>query len=223
MSRKSPKKQPEKATFTPPSGEGDQPSKISEADVPPESAGTRPQDVGEEVGQLRQRLQRLGADFQNYQKRTQKQIEQAAEMARQDLVRSLLPVLDNFEHTLENLNKEGQNHDVTSLVQGIGIVYDHLRGDLKSTGLRKIEVRQGDPFDPSLHEAMLHEESDEFAENSVLRELAAGYTMRDRTLRPAKVSVAKAPIKVADSVDEPVQESGLPEESTNNNSGNDPE
>ena len=74
MSRKSPKKQPEKATFTPPSGEGDQPSKISEADVPPESAGIRPQDVGEEVGQLRQRLQRLGADFQNYQKRTQKQI-----------------------------------------------------------------------------------------------------------------------------------------------------
>ncbi len=166
--------------------------------TPPETAGEKPTETPPqaepnlemELEDLKQRLQRLGADYQNYQKRSQRQIEQATQFAREDLVKSLLPVLDNFDHTLE---KGAEAQDGESLLKGVQIVYDHLLGVLTSAGMKRIEVNQGDSFDPALHQAMLHEPSDQFPENAVLRELAPGYTMNDRTLRPAKVSIAKAP------------------------------
>ena len=154
--------------------------------APDETAG----DIEAELEDLKQRLQRLGADYQNYQKRTQKQTEQATQYARENMVKSLLPVLDNFEHALENGSGE-QNAE--ALLQGVQIVYDHLSGVLENAGLRRIEVEPGCSFDPAVHEAMLHEPSEEFAENAVLRELARGYVMNGRTLQPAKVSVVRTP------------------------------
>ena len=148
----------------------------------------------QEMEQLKQRLQRLGADYQNYQKRANKQLEQATQIAREGLVKSLLPVLDNFEHTLENINsleKSGNTPEFGALLKGVQIVHDHLMDALTAAGVHRIEVNQGEPFDPSLHEAMLQEENEHFPENTILRELARGYLMNGRTLRPAKVSVAR--------------------------------
>ena len=139
---------------------------------------------------MKENLQRLAADYQNYQKRSQKQMEQAAQFAREGLAKSLLPVLDNFSHALANGSQGPSGADV---LEGVQIVYDHLCSTLASQGLTPIEVKAGDPFDPSLHEAMLHQESDGFKENVILQELARGYRMNERTLRPSKVVVAKAP------------------------------
>jgi molecular chaperone GrpE len=147
-------------------------------------------DIEAELEDLKQRLQRLGADYQNYQKRAQKQIEQAMQYACENMVKSLLPVFDNFERALE---KGGQEQSAEALLQGVQIVYDHLSGVLESGGLRRIEVNPGCPFNPAIHEAMLHEPSEEFDENTVLRELARGYVMNGRTLQPAKVSVVRTP------------------------------
>ena len=150
----------------------------------------------QELEGLKQRLQRLGADYQNYQKRSHRQIEQAAQLARDEMAQSLLTVLDNFEHTLE----KGQEADqVSSVLEGVKIVYDHLLNTLAGHGLQKMEVKPADPFDPTLHQAMLHEETDKYPENAVVRELLTGYVMNGRTLRPAKVSVAKPPQKPPDS------------------------
>ena len=151
-----------------------------------------PAGIEQEMVELKYRLQRLGADYQNYQKRADKQIEQAARLARENLVKSLLPVLDNFEHTIENLENPGESQqDIAAILKGVRIVYDHLMSDMESAGLERIQVNQGEHFDPTRHEAMLHEESDEFEDNTIIRELVPGYLMNGRTLRPTRVSVAK--------------------------------
>jgi len=142
----------------------------------------------QELEELKGRFQRLAADYQNYQKRSHKQVDQARQFARDDLARSLLVVLDNFEHTLE---KGQETESVQPLLEGIRIVYDHFVDILAGQGLKRITVERGMAFDPNLHEALLHEPSDEYAANTVIRELSPGYAINDRTLRPAKVSVAK--------------------------------
>lgn len=144
----------------------------------------------QELQETTEKLQRVAADYQNYQKRAQRQIEQAARFAQEDLVRALLAVLDNFEHTLAQ-GAEAQK--VEAVLEGVRIVYDHLLNILASHGVRQVETIPGHKFDPNMHEAVLHEESSEFAENAIVRELARGYLINDRTLRPAKVSVAKPP------------------------------
>lgn len=165
---------------------------VEEAAVGAGQAEPTKPSVEQELEELRGRFQRLAADYQNYQKRSYKQIEQAGQYAREEIAKSMLVVLDNFEHTLA---KGSDVSDATAVLEGVKIVYDHLQSVLTGHGVTRIEVRTGDPFDPNLHEAMLHEESDECREGTVLRELAAGYTMGGRTLRPAKVSVAKGSTK----------------------------
>ena len=161
---------------------------------------------------MKLRLQRLGADYQNYQKRMQKQLEQAGQFAREDIVKTLIPILDNFEHALE---KGTETDDPQALLQGMKIVYDQLMGDLVKNGMLRIEVLPGDPFDPSFHEAMLREESDSQPENTIIREFARGYKMNDRVLRPAKVSVARPPVAPApdntDSVNSDTESEGQTE------------
>lgn len=142
------------------------------------------------VDELKAQLQRLGADFQNYQKRSHRQIDQTREFAQEHLLRSLLPALDNFEHALQ---KGGEVQDVAAIMQGMQIVFDHIRKVCEEAGMQRIQVQPGTAFDPSRHEAMMHEPSDDYPEQTIVRELAAGYQMNGRTLRPAKVSVAKAP------------------------------
>ncbi len=148
------------------------------------------ENLEQEIEDLKQRLQRLGADYQNFQKRSLRQIEQAAQMAREEIARTLLPVLDNFEHTL-NADHAGQ--DTAKILEGVQIVYDHLLNVLAGHGCKPIPVQTGDAFDPAQHEALMKVEHDELPENAVVAELARGYAMNERTLRPAKVSVAKPP------------------------------
>ena len=150
--------------------------------------------LNQEIADLQGRLQRLGADYQNYQKRAQRQIEQAIAFAREDMARALLAVLDNFDHTLQ---KGRETTDTNALLEGVRIVHDHLFNTLATLGLAPMPVAPGDEFDPSRHEAMLHETTGDMPEGCVVRELARGYVMNDRTLRPAKVSVAKAPAQDA--------------------------
>ncbi len=137
--------------------------------------------------ELKQQLQRLAADYQNYQKRASRMVEQAHQMAKADVIKSILSVLDNFEHTLE---KGTQTQDAGTLLEGVKIVYDHLVKVLESAGLQRINVQPGDVFDPNVHEAMLREPNDTLPAGTIVRELAHGYLINERVLRPAKVSVA---------------------------------
>ena len=142
----------------------------------------------QQVDELTQKLQRMGADYHNYQKRSIRQIDESARMAKENFARSMLPVLDNFEHTL-NADHSGQDTD--ALLKGVQMVYDQMVDILSGQSVEVIKVTPGEPFDPIQHEAMLKQESSEFEENAVIAEFARGYMMNDRTLRPAKVSVAR--------------------------------
>lgn len=174
------------------SGEGCEPmDQGEEAALERDSIPNTGQMAGE-LSELKGRLQRLGADYQNYQRRAGRQAEQAQQLAQEDLVRSLLVALDNFEHTL----KKGQEaQDVAAVLEGVQMVYDHFLDILRSFGMQRIDVAPGVPFDPNLHEAMLHELSEEYEEQTVVRELSPGYAMNGRTLRPVKVAVAKRPAR----------------------------
>ena len=141
------------------------------------------------IAELKDQLLRLAAEYQNFQKRSMRQIDQAREFAAENMVKIILPVMDNFQHALEKGKESG---DVVSVMQGVQIVYDHLNNTLESAGMKKIIVEPGCNFEPGKHEALLHLESADVEPNCVIMELAPGYEMNGRTLRPAKVSIAKA-------------------------------
>ena len=152
--------------------------------------------VAQEVAELKDRLQRLGADYQNYQKRVQKELQQVRQWAKEDLAKGLLGVLDDFERTLAS-GEAAQ--DGGALLDGVRMVYDHMQKVLEGAGLRRVTVHAGEAFDPGVHEALMQEDSESVGPNCVVRELQCGYKMNERLLRPARVSVAKAAASAGES------------------------
>jgi len=145
------------------------------------------------------RLQRLSADYQNYQKRVQKEQVQHREYANEGLMKSLLAVVDDIERGLAAAR---ENHSADDpLLIGMQLVHDKLMDTLRQFGLETIET-EGKHFDPEKHSALLQEPSSSVEPMTVLRVLQAGYAMKGRTLRPASVVVAQAPAKE----DEPSEE-----------------
>ena len=139
-----------------------------------------------EVAELREHLQRMAADFDNYRKRVLKEQTRAVEMAAEPLIRRLLEVLDEFDLALIAAE---QKPDFDKFLHGVELVYAKLLETLRGEGLEKIEA-EGKPFDPSLHEALMQTgeaEGDPFVAD-VLR---PGYTMRGRVIRPAGVKVVR--------------------------------
>lgn len=140
------------------------------------------------------RLQRVTADYQNYQKRVIKQQAEARGFAVADVIRTLLPILDDFERSLEAAAKADS---IENVADGLRIVHDHFRQALKGHDLEPIES-VGKPFDPALHEAMMEQDAPDVPPRTVVQEYARGYRLCDRVLRPAKVVVSKAAEPAAD-------------------------
>ena len=139
---------------------------------------------------LMARLQRVSADYQNYQKRIQRDIEQARQFANEDLIKSLLAVIDDMERALLAARENHSPDD--PLLQGMELVHNKLIETLGRFGLQAVEA-MGKQFDPSEHLAMVQEESDEHPPMTVLKELQIGYKLRGRTIRPSAVVVSKEP------------------------------
>jgi molecular chaperone GrpE len=117
-----------------------------------------------EKDELFAQLQRISADYANYQKRVPKQIADSIGYEKERVIKTLLPVLDNFEHTLQNAHSAD---DIDVLVKGIRIVYDQLLDVLKSHKIEQIEA-QGEKFDPALHQAMTQRAEPDAEDNAVL-------------------------------------------------------
>ncbi len=132
------------------------------------------------------RLLRLQADFDNYRRRTAREREDFARYASATLCESMLPVLDNFQLAL---GAKGQ--DPTKVVEGVEMIYRQLLDVLQKEGLTPVEA-QGQQFDPTKHEAAMQESTDQYPDNTVISELRRGYYLKDKLLRPAMVTVAKA-------------------------------
>ena len=147
----------------------------------------RAENLQKENEELLAKLQRLGADYANFQKQATKQTSESVEYEKRKIIKTLLPALDNFEHTLQNA-ESAENADV--LIKGIKIIYDQMLDILKSYGVEQIKAL-GEHFDPALHEAMMQRHEPEQAEDIVLEEFQKGYKLNGRVIRPSKVIVNK--------------------------------
>lgn len=142
-----------------------------------------------EKDELFAKLQRVSADYANYQKRMPKQIADSIGYEKERIIKTLLPAMDNFEHTLQNAHS-AENVDV--LVKGIRIIYDQMLDILKSHNVEKIEAL-GEKFDPTMHQAMTRQSDPDKEEDTILEEFQKGYKLNGRVIRPSKVIVNKLP------------------------------
>src|SRR2546423_9455856 len=140
------------------------------------------------LAETRDRYMRLAADFENYKKRMRQEQLDTMQHASAELIHRLLPVLDDLRNVLEH---RPRNVD-ESWVKGLELSVRKLEEALGTHGLEPIEA-VGATFDPKLHEAIGHEESEELPEDTVVSELRRGYRVRDRVVRPALVKVARPP------------------------------
>jgi molecular chaperone GrpE len=132
---------------------------------------------------------RQTAELDNFKKRTARERDEAIRLANEALIKDLLPVVDNLERAVAHASGGGNGKP---LVEGVEMVLRQFLDVLTKHGAVQM-LAVGQPFDPAKHEAMTQVESDEHEPNSVVEEHQKGYLFRDRLLRPALVSVAKAP------------------------------
>ncbi len=142
----------------------------------------------EKIAALEDTLLRAKADFVNTQRRNEKSRLDAVQFANAELMRSLLGVLDDFERSLD---AAGTAEDIKTIVDGVRLVYQNFRKALCDHGLKSIEAIDR-PFDPHVHEAVMQQPAADCDPNTVLEEVAKGYCLKDRVIRPAKVVVSKA-------------------------------
>jgi molecular chaperone GrpE len=140
-----------------------------------------------EAAECNDKLLRLAAEFENYKKRIGREQTTILKYAEEELLKQLLPSLDNLGRAIEQGEKGG---DVADLLEGVKMIHKGLLTTLEKFDLQAIDsINQ--PFDPNFHEALATEENDEVAENHVLLEYEKGYMYKDRLLRAAKVVVSK--------------------------------
>jgi molecular chaperone GrpE len=134
---------------------------------------------------LQDRLLRTAAEFDNYRKRIDRERRDLSEFAAADILTDILPILDNFERALQAPGGETE-----AFRKGIELIHKQVLDLLRRRGVTPIEARGAD-FDPTFHQAVIHEASDEHREGEVIQELQRGYMLGERLLRPSMVKVAK--------------------------------
>ena len=160
-----------------------------------------PEELKEQIAELLtekqvffEKLQRVSADYINYQKRAPKQIADSVAYEKKAIIRSLLPSLDNFNHALAGADTARGPEALEGIIKGLRMVYDHMLDALKSHGVEQIAAL-GAEFNPAMHEAMQTRCQEDKPENIILEEFQKGYTFNEQVLRPSKVIVNKLPTK----------------------------
>jgi molecular chaperone GrpE len=131
------------------------------------------------------RYQRLGADFENYKRRTRQELADRTQYANEELLRKLLPILDNLRRALDHA-PEGIDRN---WFDGLRMVVRQFEDTLQAQGVSPIPA-VGEKFDPAQHEAIAREETDEHEEGTIVEEMQPGYRLHERVLRPTLVKVA---------------------------------
>jgi molecular chaperone GrpE len=131
--------------------------------------------------------QRARAEFANYKRRTEREQAEARDRIAGNTLVRFLGVMDDLERALKERPSDG---DAASWAEGIELIYRKLSALVIAEGVEEI-LAEGTSFDPALHEALSHEESDDHAEGQVIEVVTRGFRMGDRVLRPALVRVAK--------------------------------
>lgn len=144
-----------------------------------------------ELAEAKDRHLRLAADFENARRRSIRDREEAALFGHQNVVKDLLPSVDNLERAIDHARQSGEGSQ-GGLLEGVELVLREMVSVLSRHGVEPIEA-QGQPFDPALHEAMAQIEDGSVPANTVVQVFQRGYQLRGRLLRPARVVVSKPP------------------------------
>jgi molecular chaperone GrpE len=151
-----------------------------------EALRNRLQTTEQERDQYLALLQRTRADFENYQKRVHRDLDQERRYAHRSLVLDLLPVLDNLERAIASARQSGPGE---ALLQGVAMVQSQFQDALRRHGITRIEA-QGQPFDPHVHEAVMQQPAADVPPGTVVQVLEQGFQVHDQVLRPARVVVS---------------------------------
>lgn len=138
-----------------------------------------------EIEELNNRFLRLQADFVNFKTRVEKEKESIYSYASEDILNSMLPILDNFERALSS-----STDTEDGFYEGMEMIYNQLIKVLSENGLEEIEALH-EKFDPNYHHAVFQEESDEYEEGTIIEVFQKGYKLKDKVIRPSMVKVAK--------------------------------
>jgi molecular chaperone GrpE len=166
-------------------------------------------DESKEVEELKKRLEekekeakenydrflRMAADLENFRKRAAREKEDYIKFANEDLIRAIIPFIDNLERAVNHAEKV---KDAAAMLEGVRLTIQQVLQTLNRFGVSAFES-VGKPFDPARHEAMMMVETEKHEPNQVVEEFQKGYLLGDRLLRPATVSVSKLPGKEAQS------------------------
>jgi molecular chaperone GrpE len=172
----------DEAGAEPPSG-----AKEKAAGEQAEKPGNALEEAQAETARIRDQLLRTAADFDNFRKRTRRELDDAYKRGKEELLRELLPVFDNLERAVVHAE---QASDAKAVADGVGMVLKQFQDTLGKVGVKRI-VAIGAPFDPSLHEAIQQVETNEHPPGTIVAEVQPGYAMGDRLVRAAMVVVAK--------------------------------
>ena len=142
-----------------------------------------------EIADLQDRLLRRQAEFENFRRRVERDRSDFLQYAGMEVVREILPVLDDFERALK-AESSGDSYR-----KGVELIYQRLLETLKKIGLEPIESTIGSEFDPNLHQAVVRFETEEAPDHTILEEFSQGYNFKGKLLRPAMVRVAVHPAK----------------------------
>ncbi len=141
-----------------------------------------------EIEGLTDRLKRTLAEFENFRKRSEREKAQMFDLGAKSVLEKLLPVIDNFERSVAQA-PESEDPGIKSYAEGMEMIYRQLLKNMKEAGVEPIDAK-GKPFDPTYHNAVMHEENEELGENVVAEELQKGYLYKDSVLRHSMVKVA---------------------------------
>ncbi len=165
-----------------PAGEGDDQGGASPGD---KKAGRKePKDA--QIEELQDRLKRQMAEFDNFRKRTEKEKSAMYEVGARDIIEKILPVLDNFERGLAAVPEDVKG---SSFAEGVEMIYKQFVKTLEDAGVEAIEA-VGKPFDPDIHNAVMHIDDEAYGENEISQELQKGYKYRGTVVRHSMVQVA---------------------------------
>ncbi len=147
--------------------------------------------VEAENAELKDRLARRQADFENYRKRVDKERSETYNRVVADVAAKLLPVVDNLKRALETEAsvEASESDEFRHFLSGVDLIYKQLNGVLEALGVKPIPA-VGEPFDPHVHEAVVTEATDDYDPDTVMQELVSGYRLGDKLIRPALVKVA---------------------------------
>ena len=162
-------------------------SQVEETVNEPSPAETEPTPE-EKYSELNNRFLRLYAEFENYRKRTNKERLDLITNANADLLKELVPVIDDFERAIAN-NEDAD--DIEVIKEGFSLIYNKYKGLLESKGLKAMEAK-GEVFDPEIHEAIANlPTEDKKMKGKVIDDVEKGYLLNDKVLRFAKVVVGQ--------------------------------